>query len=93
MRRFWNRNKRSGGRVETRDELGERYLRELEQLVIEGEISASLARRVRADLFDRAEPGKAPQLRRDVWQAYLDEGGGESVVLQFPSGGKDSRRP
>jgi len=53
--------------------LGERYRRELRELVDQGEISAAFARRVMDDLFMTGESGQPPRLRPSVWSAYLAE--------------------
>lgn len=63
--------------LETPEELAALYWRELQELVEQGEISPSFARRVKADLF---LPGDAPELRPGVWRAYVDEGTGRAAL-------------
>jgi hypothetical protein len=59
--------------IETPQALGERYWRDLEELLEQGEISLPIAQRVRDDLFEPAEPGEIPKLRWSVWCRYLQE--------------------
>jgi hypothetical protein len=53
--------------------LSERYQRELLELVEQGEISASFAKRVMEDLFIPEEAGGTRRLRPSVWRAYIAE--------------------
>ena len=64
--------------LETPRELGERYQRELREMVGDGEISSDLARRIRDDLFEPTAPGEPPALRWSVWCAYVEDAGRSS---------------
>lgn len=57
--------------IETPRQLAERYSRELRELVDQGEISPSFARRVRDDMFVAGEEGQPPRLRWSVWRNYV----------------------
>lgn len=59
--------------VETPEALGERYWRELADLVEQGEISSALAKRIRDDMFERGAPGQPPRLRQSYWRIYLKQ--------------------
>ena len=65
--------------IETPRQLGERYRQELRELVNDGEISASVAKRIMDDLFEAAAPGKLPVLRWSVWSAYVEDADRKSV--------------
>ena len=54
-------------------QLGERYWRELHELVASGEISKAFARRLIDDLFEPMGEGQPPVLKWSVWSAYVDE--------------------
>ena len=58
--------------IETPRQLGERYRRELRELVDDGEISESVAQRIMDDLFEPAPAGGAPTLRWSVWSTYVE---------------------
>jgi hypothetical protein len=58
--------------IENPRQLGERYLRELRDLVDEGKITAAFAERVVEDLFDAGEAGEMV-LKWSVWCSYIDE--------------------
>jgi hypothetical protein len=60
-----------GPRIESPRELGERYWRELNELVEQGEITHSLARRIMDDMFIDVEPGKPPHLRWRFWRNHV----------------------
>lgn len=62
--------------IETPAQLGARYLRELRELVDEGEITWRFAQRVIDDLFI-TEAGQPPRLRPSVWHAYIAEQTGD----------------
>jgi hypothetical protein len=57
--------------IETPGQLAERFSRELRELVEQGEISPSLARRVTEDLFTPGEEGQPPRLRWSAWRTYV----------------------
>lgn len=59
--------------VETREELSERWMDELLELIEQGDISPAIARRIRDDQFEPTADGSPPLLRASVWQAYLAE--------------------
>ena len=62
----------SGGpQIESQRELGERYWRELNELLEQCEISHSLARRIMDDMFIDVEPGKPPRLRWRFWRNHV----------------------
>jgi len=63
--------------IETPRQLGERYRRELRELVEQGEISPSFARRVMDDIFAPSEPGESRRLRNSVWRRYVAERTGD----------------
>jgi hypothetical protein len=63
----------SNENLETPRELGERYRRERRELVDDGEISASVAKRILDDLFEPAAAGEPRTLRWSVWSAYVEE--------------------
>lgn len=57
--------------IETPGQLAERWSRDLRELVHQGEISASFARRVMDDMFLPDEEGQPPRLRLSVWRKYV----------------------
>jgi len=59
--------------IEGWSQLGERYRRELQELVDSGEIGAPAARRILDDLFEPAVRGEPRQLRWRVWKVYVEE--------------------
>ena len=63
--------------IESPRQLSERYWRELLELVEQGEISPSLARRIKDDMFVPEEPGQPPILRWSIWQAYINQRSGD----------------
>lgn len=84
---------RPEGPPESRRELSERYLRELEELVADREISPEFAKRVRDDMFQEGGPGEPPRLRLAYWRSHLKEKTGQDgprLVLPLPktSGGR-----
>jgi polyhydroxyalkanoate synthesis regulator phasin len=58
--------------VEGPRQLGERFLRELRDLVDQGEISPADARRVIDDLFEAGQADR-PRLKWSVWQDHIEE--------------------
>jgi hypothetical protein len=60
-----------GSHIESQRELGERYLRELDELLHQGEISPLLARRIMDDMFIDVEPGKPLSLRWRFWRNHV----------------------
>lgn len=72
--------------IETPHELGARYLRELRELVDQGEISPLFAQRIIDDLFTPGEPGQPPRLRWSVWSAYIAELTGDHSTAPPASG-------
>jgi len=76
--------------VESRRELSARYLRELDELVDDRQISRSDAKKVVEDLFEPGEPGSARRVRLAVWRSYLTERTGQSglrLVRDEPESG------
>jgi hypothetical protein len=59
--------------VQSPQQLGEQYLRELRELLDEGEISAAFAQRVRDDLFETGGPDQLPALKWSVWCSYVED--------------------
>lgn len=59
--------------VESPSQLGDRFWRELRELVQCGEISSEFAGHVIEDLFESHERGQKPVLKWSVWCAYLKE--------------------
>lgn len=59
--------------VESPDELGDRFWRELGELVDCGDISREFADQVIEDLFEPREQGQKPVLKHSAWRAYLKE--------------------
>jgi hypothetical protein len=59
--------------IKSVDALGTQYLRELRDLLDDGEIDSGLAQRILDDLFEEAEPGLQPRLKASIWLAYLDQ--------------------
>ena len=76
--------------IETPRQLGERYRRELRELVDDGEISESVARRIMDDLFEPAPAGEAPTLRWSVWSAYVESADRNASVARLPGLGRKS---
>jgi glycyl-tRNA synthetase alpha subunit len=58
--------------IENPEQLGERYLQELRDLVDERQITAAFAQRVVEDLFDAGEAGQMV-LKWSVWCSYIEE--------------------
>lgn len=77
--------------IETPRQLGERYRRELRELVDDGEISESVAQRIIDDLFEPAPAGEAPTLRWSVWSAYVESADRNASVARLRGVGR--RRP
>ena len=57
--------------LESRQELSLRYLRELQELIDDGEIDVAAAERIRCDLFEEGVNGN--RLKLAVYQSYLTE--------------------
>jgi hypothetical protein len=77
--------------IETPRQLGERYRRELRELVDDGEISESVAQRIIDDSFEPAPAGEAPTLRWSVWSAYVESADRNASVARLRGVGR--RRP
>jgi hypothetical protein len=81
-----------GEPVESRSELSQRYMRELQELVDLGELELDAAERIRTDLFEPTGPGELPRLRLRFWQSYLrDRTGHVGPHLVGPGLGGDRR--
>jgi hypothetical protein len=80
----------SNENLETPRELGERYRRELRELVDHGEISESVARRIMDDLFEPVPAGEAPVLRWSVWCAYVEAADRNASVARLRGLGRKS---
>ena len=65
--------KRGRVAIESQQELGERFWRELRELVDLGEVSPAFSERVIEDMFEPAPAGQIPPLRWSVWRAYVEE--------------------
>jgi hypothetical protein len=76
--------------IETPRQLGERYRRELRELVDHGEISESVARRIMDDLFEPVPAGEAPVLRWSVWSAYVEAADRNASVARLRGLGRKS---
>lgn len=61
--------------LETPRQLGERFQRELREMVEAAEITPGLAERILNDLFEPAAPGQPRSLRWSVWSAYVEDAG------------------
>jgi hypothetical protein len=59
--------------IESPSELGDRFRRELRELVDLGEISPSVAQRVLDDLFEPDATAGGGALRWSVWLSYVEE--------------------
>jgi hypothetical protein len=59
--------------IEGPSQLGERYRRELQELVDSGEIGAAAARQILDDLFEPAVRGEPRRLRWWVWKIHVEE--------------------
>jgi hypothetical protein len=59
-------------RIESRRELGDSYLLEMQELIDGGEIGSDVARRILEDMFEPALQGERPALKESAWRAYLD---------------------
>jgi hypothetical protein len=59
--------------IESPEQLGERYRRELRDLVDLEEISPRAAQRILDDLFETNATDGVPRLRWRVWTAYVEE--------------------
>ena len=57
--------------IETPQELGERFGRELCELVDHGEITKHFAERISNDLFEPANSRQSRRLRWSVWCEYI----------------------
>ena len=77
--------------IETRRELSERFLRELDELVWDGEFSRAVAEQIARDIFEPLTPGRRPLVRAEVWQSYVRERTG-SVGLYAVGGRHDPDR-
>jgi hypothetical protein len=64
--------------IESPGELGDRLWSELLELVDEGELSVSVAERIRDGLFEEGRAGERPRLRWSVWSAYVSQLMGDS---------------
>ena len=73
----------SNENLETPRELGERYRRELRELVDDGEISASVAKRILDDLFEPAAAGEPRTLRWSVWSTYVEDADRNASVARL----------
>jgi len=67
------RPKSSGKRAESRSELSDRYMRDLSEMVDQGEIGPLAAQRIRDDLFEATQDGQGWLLKISVWRSYLKE--------------------
>lgn len=76
-RRWWGSRSPEATVIETPRALSERSWRELVDLVEQGEISPSLAQRIRDAMFEETVPGEPPQLRRCHWVRYVQEKSGD----------------
>lgn len=74
--------------IETRRELSERFLRELDELVWDGEFSRGVAEQIARDIFEPPAPGRRPLVRVEVWQSYIRDRTG-SVALYAVGGRHD----
>jgi hypothetical protein len=79
--------------VETPRQLGERYSRELQELVDDGEISRSVAKRIMDDLFEPATPGEPPTVRWSVWHAYVEDADRNASLARLSGLPKRKRVP
>lgn len=87
---------RSGNNdLETPRQLGERYERELREMVEDGEISPDLARRIMGDLFEPAAAGEPRSLRWFIWNAHVEEADQASLRVRLGKFGTRllARRP
>jgi len=70
--------------LETRQELSDRYLAELRELVDDDLLTIAQAEEVLVDLFDAGPPGTLPLIKSWVWQSHAKERTGY-VVPQLVS--------
>ena len=79
--------------IENPQQLGDRYLRELRDLVDEGKITAAFAQRVVDDMFDAGDAGQ-PLLKWSVWCSYVEEQQQLGLILgcEITSAGGGRRR-
>jgi hypothetical protein len=76
--------------LETPEALGERYWRDLLELVEQGEISPARARRIGSDMFETS--GGLRRLRLSFWRAHVREATADfsSTPSNRPDGPSDS---
>lgn len=75
--------------VESRRELSERYLRELQELVDDNDIDLAAAERIRSDLLEPGPDGD--RLKLSTYESYLNEQAGGSARIFVHSRGRDGR--
>jgi hypothetical protein len=72
--------------VRGRAALGDQFLRELRELVDDGDISAAMARRILDDFFEPAGPGARPTLKLSVWRACAENDPKAGAIARLRSG-------
>ena len=60
-------------RLESRREISDQFLRDLQDMIDDREISFDGAQQILSDLFEPAEPGKRPLVKWSVWHAHTEE--------------------
>ncbi len=73
---FWIRRRTNEGRIESRREFSERLLRQLRDMVDDGEIGVAVAKRIISDMFEPEEAGAPRRVRLRVWQSYVKDRSG-----------------
>lgn len=81
------RTDRAKALLESRRELSNRYLLELQELIDGAEITPAVARRIREDLFEIRDGEQLPLLRISVWRKHRLEQTGWSDLYLVASNG------